>query len=274
MQDLIASTPPMVLSGLIFVLVLVSVGGLLVALFYGQLSGRAAAIQRLELIAGIETKTSGGGNIISEQRRKQSIEKALNEMAERERAKQRAKMTLKMRLSQAGLEWTVASFHVRAVLLGIALVAGTWLLAGWHPLLAAVIGMLLGYIGMNFYVKSQCNSRMRKFVEEFPNAIDIVTRGVKTGLPLGDCLKAIAAESQEPVRGEFQLVVDDISVGLPLNQALMTVETQALSVQAAAAIWDEYSTDWSWWNGFRTFWAGLALLLCAGGVWSAGGRDR
>lgn len=65
-----------------------------------------------------------------------------------------------------------------------------------------------------------------------------------------------------------------ILASVPLNQALMTVETQALSVQAAAAIWDEYSTDWSWWNGFRTFWAGLALLLCAGGVWSAGGRDR
>ena len=61
---------------------------------------------------------------------------------------------------------------------------------------------------------------MKKFIEEFPNAIDIVTRGVKTGLPLGDCLKAIAAEGQEPVRGEFQGIVDDLSVGLPLAQAL------------------------------------------------------
>ena len=40
------------------------------------------------------------------------------------------------------------------------------------------------------------NERTKKFVEEFPNAIDIVTRGVKTGLPLGDCIKAIASEGQ------------------------------------------------------------------------------
>ncbi len=232
MEDLISALPPMALSGATFVLVLISVGGVMVALFYGQLSGRAAAIQRLELIAGIETKSTGTGNVISEQRRKQSIEKALNEMAQRERAKQRAKMTLKMRLGQAGLEWSVASFHVRAIVVGFGLVVGTWLLAGWHPLLSLIIGMLLGYIALNFYVKSQFNARMKKFLEEFPNAIDIVTRGVKTGLPLGDCLKAIAAEGQEPVRTEFQHIVDDISVGLPLAQALMRF-TQRVPIMEA-----------------------------------------
>ncbi|MEM7059412.1 MAG: type II secretion system F family protein [Pseudomonadota bacterium] len=232
MEDLITSMPPVVLSGTTFILVLLSVGGLLVALFYGQLSGRSAAIHRLELIAGIETKVTGAGNVISEQRRKQSIEKALNEMAQRERAKQRAKMTLKMRLSQAGLDWSVTSFYIRSVSAGFVLFIGTWLLAGWHPLLALLVGMLIGFIALNFYVKSQCNGRMKRFIEEFPNAIDIVTRGVKTGLPLGDCLKAIAAEGQEPVRTEFQHVVDDISVGLPLAQALMRF-TQRVPIMEA-----------------------------------------
>ena len=221
MQDVIATTPPMVLSVITFVLVLLSVGGFLVSLFHGQLTGKTAQRHRLELIAGLEPKSSGGGNIVAEQRRKQSIEKALNEMAQRERAKQRAKMTLKMRLSQAGLDWTVPSFHVRSIAAGVGAVIALWLLAGAHILLALPLGMLAGYIALNFYLKSQCNARMRKFLEEFPNAIDIVTRGVKTGLPLGDCLKAIAAEGQEPVRTEFQHIVDDISVGLPLAQALM-----------------------------------------------------
>ncbi|MEM7191204.1 MAG: type II secretion system F family protein, partial [Pseudomonadota bacterium] len=176
---------------------------------------------RLELVAGIEAKTNQGAGGISEQRRKQSIEKALSEMAQRERAKQRAKMTLKMRLSQAGLNWSLGAFHVRAVIAGVAITAILWFLIGTRIYIAAPIGAIAGYVLLNFYVKSQCNSRMKKFIEEFPNAIDIVTRGVKTGLPLGDCLKAIATEGQEPVRIEFQRIVEDISVGLPLAQALM-----------------------------------------------------
>jgi len=157
---------------------------------------------------------------VSEQRRKQSIEKALNEMAQREKAKQRAKLTLKMRISQAGLEWSVAGFYIRAIgaVIAATLIAKIILGASW--LFAPLIGIAVGAIGINLYVKSQANARMRSFVEEFPNAIDVVIRGVKTGLPLGDCLKAIAAEGQEPVKTEFQRIVDDQSVGLPLSQSL------------------------------------------------------
>ena len=61
---------------------------------------------------------------------------------------------------------------------------------------------------------------MKRFVGEFPNALDIVTRGIKTGLPLSDCLKAIATETQEPVCSEFQKILDDLTVGLTVPQSL------------------------------------------------------
>ena len=60
---------------------------------------------------------------------------------------------------------------------------------------------------------------MRRFLHIFPDAIDVIVRGVKAGLPLGDCLKIIAEESQEPVKSEFASIVDTQAIGLPLGEA-------------------------------------------------------
>jgi tight adherence protein B len=61
---------------------------------------------------------------------------------------------------------------------------------------------------------------MKKFVEEFPNAIDIIIRGVKAGLPLGDCLRVIANESAEPVRSEFRQIVETQAMGFSTSEAV------------------------------------------------------
>ncbi|MFK7944556.1 MAG: type II secretion system F family protein [Paracoccaceae bacterium] len=220
MQQFIADTPPMLLGGVVFVLAFGAIAGVAWAFFRENLNGMAAHRRRLEMAVGLEVKVTGVG-AVSEQRRKQSIEKALNEMASRERAKQKAKLTLKMRLNQADLPWTPTSFYMRSAGAMVGLLLVLLAIVGMKVWFAVPVAALGGALGLNFYVRSQFNARMKKFVEEFPNAIDVVTRGVKTGLPLGDCLKAIAAEGQEPVRTEFQHICDDISVGLPLAQALI-----------------------------------------------------
>jgi tight adherence protein B len=62
--------------------------------------------------------------------------------------------------------------------------------------------------------------RIDKFLDEFPNALDVIVRGIKSGLPVNDCLRIIAAESKEPVRSEFRGIVDLLSAGLTLGQAV------------------------------------------------------
>ena len=211
-----ANMMPLIVGLLAFLAIL----GLFSALFFNNLNGRSAMRRRLQIHATDEIQATGGGGTINEHRRKQSIEKTLNEMASRERAKQRAKLTLKMRLNQADLSWTLMGFYLRAAGVSVTLLAVFILVLGTKPLFAIPLSALGGFLGLNFYLKQQCAMRMRKFLEEFPNAIDIVTRGVKTGLPLGDCLTAIATEGQEPVRTEFQKIVEDVSIGLPVTQAL------------------------------------------------------
>ena len=224
--------PPEFVPLAVFVLVLTATAGMLYLAFQDRLSGRAALRHRLELAGGIELRSAGSPGTISEHRRKQSIEKALSEMAQRERAKQRAKLTLPMRLNQAGLPWSAPGFYARAAAASAIAFAAVHLGIGPGLLFAAPFGSAAGLLATHGYVRSRRARRMKLFLAEFPNAIDMVTRGVKTGLPLGDCLNAIANEGQEPVRTEFRRIVDDLSVGLPLAQAL-TRFTQRVPIMEA-----------------------------------------
>jgi tight adherence protein B len=221
MDKLPASLSPELMPVLVFVLVMSGMLGMLWVIFDACFADRLALRRRLELTGSFEPRTTGAGGVVNEHRRKQSIEKALSEMARRERSKQRAKLTLRMRLNQADLTWSVASFYARAIAAGALAMLVFWFVLGFSLFVAIPVGVLAGFIALNFYVKTQRARRTKKFLEEFPNAIDIVTRGVKTGLPLGDCIKAIASEGQEPVKSEFRRIVEDMAVGLTLPHALV-----------------------------------------------------
>ncbi|HLS19904.1 MAG TPA: type II secretion system F family protein [Paracoccaceae bacterium] len=220
LATIISGLPPGIVPAAVFVLVLTASGALLWLLFQERLSWQAALRNRLGTAAGFELNSPGIGGPVSEQRRRHSIEKALNELAERERAKQKAKLTLPMRLDQAGLDWGLGGFHLRMAAVALLGVAAAKFVIGLALPLAALAGAVIGFLAMHFLVQSRRAKRIRSFLEEFPNAIDVVTRGVKTGLPISDCLKAIALEGQEPVRGEFRRIVDDLALGLSLTQAL------------------------------------------------------
>jgi tight adherence protein B len=64
------------------------------------------------------------------------------------------------------------------------------------------------------------NRRFKRITKEFPNALDVIVRGVKSGLPLVDCLKIVAAETQEPLKSEFKILVEDFTLGVPLDEAV------------------------------------------------------
>ncbi len=77
-------------------------------------------------------------------------------------------------------------------------------------------GLLLPHFFVNFMRKR----RLRKFTNEFPNAVDVIVRGVKAGLPLVDCLKVIAQKRSSRCAAEFQEIVEDQTLGMPLPEAV------------------------------------------------------
>jgi tight adherence protein B len=64
------------------------------------------------------------------------------------------------------------------------------------------------------------NARQKKFTENFADALDIIVRGVKSGLPLNETLKIIAQEGEAPVKQEFQLLVEGLAVGVDVEEGM------------------------------------------------------
>ena len=89
-----------------------------------------------------------------------------------------------------------------------------------HNPYVALGGFLVGGFGLPRWTLSYLiKKRIKSFVNEFPNAIDVIIRGVKSGLPLGDCIRIIASEAAEPVRSEFRHIIESQSLGLSVSEA-------------------------------------------------------
>ncbi|MDP3377403.1 MAG: type II secretion system F family protein, partial [Brevundimonas sp.] len=150
-----------------------------------------------------------------EARRKQIID----QLQEADRADRKARMSLKARIRHAGLSLKVQTFWIISGGLGVtallvALMFGLNILMGLG--LALVFGLGLPRWVLSFLAKG----RMKKFSSQFADAVDVIVRGIKSGLPVHDCFKIIGRESPSPLGPEFQKLVEGLGVGLTLSEAL------------------------------------------------------
>ena len=91
---------------------------------------------------------------------------------------------------------------------------------GTSPLLALCMGLILSYLLPLWHCRKVLLRRNRKFIDQFPDALDTIVRSVRSGFPLSTALKMLADVSDSPVKEEFRQVVDELSMGRALNQAL------------------------------------------------------
>lgn len=194
---------------------MVAVGGVFYALVYPYISGEAKTEKRKAAIQGTATKRGNDGGRDIAQRRKQIVD-SLKELEARDKTK---KVTLEAKIAQAGLNWSKPKFFVFS---GIScVVVALLLLLATGNILYVVPGAAIGGFGIpNWTVSFLRKRRITKFIDEFPNAVDVIIRGVRAGLPLGDCLRVIANEAQEPVRGEFRAIVEAQALGLSAGEAV------------------------------------------------------
>ncbi len=130
-----------------------------------------------------------------------------------------SKASLELRLKRAGLTWNKRTFVMISAICGLVILG--MLMSVGAPLYASIAGGVAGAFGLpNWYVNFKGKSRMKKFLLEFPNAIDVIVRGMKAGLPLNDCMLIISREAAEPVRGEFKQLVEQQQMGIQLNEAV------------------------------------------------------
>ncbi|MCU4181476.1 type II secretion system F family protein [Bosea sp. BH3] len=196
-------------------LAMLAVGGVVYALLYPTLSGEKRAEKRRKDFTGPATARGVDREAQARTKRGQ-IAQSLKEIENRENA--RNKLTLETRIAQAGLNWTRRKYYMVSVATAVATGLFMWIASG-NAILGAV-GLFVGGFGLPaWFLKRSRNKRLQKFGTEFPNALDVIVRGIKAGLPVNDCLRIIASEAQEPVRGEFRQIVEAQTLGLPLSDA-------------------------------------------------------
>jgi tight adherence protein B len=127
-------------------------------------------------------------------------------------------LPLSTKIALAGLSWSKQKFIVIATGLGFSAFAVMILLGA--GLLPALAGGFAAACGVPLWLLSYLKKRREKrFLEYFPDAVDVIVRGIKAGLPLLDSLKIIAIEAQEPIKGEFRTIVETQTIGMPLGEA-------------------------------------------------------
>jgi tight adherence protein B len=200
---------------IIFLMVAIAMGGVVWVFVYPLLSGERKTEQRMASVARTEPmpqRTARSG----QRSRREQVEGSLKQLE----ARKKTRVPLSVRLAQAGLSWSPRRFLVISGAMGFAVfLIGMLMGIGILPALgiAFAAGGGLPFWSLSFLKKR----REAKFLQAFPDAVDVIVRGIKAGLPLLDSLKLIAAEAQEPVRSEFRSIIETQMIGIPIGEACL-----------------------------------------------------
>jgi tight adherence protein B len=202
---------------LIFIMVAVAIGGVAWVFIFPLLSGERNAERRMANVARKEPAQQRSSRSNQKSRREQ-VEGTLKQLEARQKASKR--VPLSMRLRQAGLSFTPRRFVVICVSLGFGVFVALMLTGIGLP---AAIGIAFGAGGgPPFWALSFLKKRREaKFLEAFPDAVDVIVRGIKAGLPPLDSLKLIASETEEPIRSEFRSIIETQTIGIPIGEACL-----------------------------------------------------
>jgi tight adherence protein B len=148
-------------------------------------------------------------------------QRALSDVPAFERALRRIARAhrLERMIRQAGLEWTVSRLLLASIALGL---AAAFAMAGvlhQGALFATTAACLLAALPF-LYVQRRRRRRLARIEQQLPDALDLITRGLRSGHAFASGLKMAGDELPEPIAGEFRAVHDEVNFGVSLQDAL------------------------------------------------------
>jgi tight adherence protein B len=208
----------------VIVLVAISAGAIAYAFLFQQIETDKKTATRVGRVKSAETdhvKIKAARDRVQElSKRRKSMQESLKELErkQQEKSKKIRDSSLKGKINQAGLSISTTQFFLFSAGLGlfiflVALILGLPLIAVTGIAFVAALGLPRWII--SFLVKR----REKKFIAEFPNSLDVMCRSIKSGLPLSDAIRLIAADGQEPVKTEFRRIIDAQQMGLGIPEA-------------------------------------------------------
>ncbi|MBX9458037.1 MAG: type II secretion system F family protein [Rhizobium sp.] len=208
----------------IIALVAISAGAVSYGVLFSRIENDKKAQHRFDRVKAAETdrvKIKASRDRLAEMtKRRKSVQDSLKDLEKKQAEVNKKKAaTLKAKITQAGLSFTETQFYIASLLLGLVTFAVTFL-AGMQIFLCMGLAFVMGAGLPRFFVNFALKRRLKKFLDELPNALDVMVRSIKSGLPLNDALRLIANESKDPVRAEFRRVVESQQMGLSVPDSI------------------------------------------------------
>ena len=191
-----------------------AIGGVAWVFLYPLMSGERKAENRRATVAKSEPVARNADKNLRS--RREQVEGTLRDLEAR-RLKEK-KIPLSVRLTQAGLNWSTRKFMAVSAVLAAMFFAGA-MFAGGGLVGAAGLAFAAGF-GLPRWALSFLKKRREKaFLKALPDAVDVIVRGIKAGLPLFESIKVVAADAPEPLRSEFLAIIETQAIGMPLSDA-------------------------------------------------------
>ena len=191
----------------------VAAGSVAYVFLMPYLSGERRSNERRKAVSVVAAPGSRAAIV----NRREQVAKSLKEL---EAKREGTKVTLELKIARAGLTWSRNQFYLLSAVLAVLCGVAIYLMTG-NPLVG-LGAVFAGGFGLPLWILTFLRKRrIAAFIKELPTAIDIITRGVRAGIPVGDCFRIISREAEEPIRSEFRMVVESQTLGLSLGDAMV-----------------------------------------------------
>jgi tight adherence protein B len=189
-----------------------------------MLVGQSATRQRLyktRLESYVVKPNASGDNIRdrrNETRRKQVMQR-MRSLQEGKRHGRSRIGAVRVNIMRAGYNITLAKFWAICGAVGLA-ASALWDFSGKTPYGTPIVFLVVTFLLPRLFLNFKAKRRQKEFTKNFQSAIDVIVRGLKTGLPVQECFRIIGREIPDPCGSEFRMVIDEVNAGLTLEDAL------------------------------------------------------
>ena len=203
-------------------MVAVAVGGMALAVFFPLLVNALASkrIQAVTSSTKMPAKQTLRSRLMEDPKdtRRKQIQDSLNQVGEREKQRKK-KLNLRTLIAQTGIDLSIKMFWMLSLVLGLVMAIVPFIFG--LPWYVSVGAGVVGFLGLpRWFIKFLRNRRQNIFLNDFADAIDVMVRGLRSGLPVTDAMKIIANESGPPVGPEFNEVVEGQRIGISVDQGI------------------------------------------------------
>jgi tight adherence protein B len=184
---------------------------LIIAGVVSVVRGRTSVEQRLQTFGGtteLETDTKDS------KKRSTPVADSLNRALEGRRVSE----NLSTQLARADLKVTVGEFLVVQLVAALGLAVGGYFLFG--TIVLAILAAVIGWFAPRWFVSFRQGQRLRAFSDQLGDSLNLMVNGLRSGYSVLQAMEAVSREMPSPISAEFARVVQEVQIGLPLEQAL------------------------------------------------------